>query len=65
MWFKPLPANECFIIREFKYYASNLKNGFWMNIAQQWKKNHKSSCIERNKKRGLMYFSEHRGFMNY
>lgn len=36
--FKPLPANECFIIREFKYYASNLKNGLWLNIAQQWKR---------------------------
>lgn len=36
--FKPLPAHECFITREFKYYASNLKNGLWLNIAQQWKK---------------------------
>lgn len=64
-WFKPSPANECFIIREFKYYASNLKNRLWLNIAQQWKKHNKSSCTEHDNKRGLMYLSEHCGFMNY
>lgn len=62
--FKPLPEHECFITREFKYYASNLKNGLWLNIAQQWNKNNKSSWIERNKKRELIYFSEHCEFMN-